>query len=97
MSGHKTVSGLRCSKLISLGFVGVFLGVVLNLAGRARVAHLNVEQSWPLARHSGRTNGASPKSRKRDARATSRSTCTMIYHVTMRLRAAAADRSTFSH
>ena len=33
MSGHKTVSGLRCSKLMSLGFVGVFLGVVLNLAG----------------------------------------------------------------
>ena len=36
VSGHKTVSGLRCSKLMSLGFVGVFLGVVLNLAGRAR-------------------------------------------------------------
>ena len=32
MSGHKTVSGLRCSKLMSLGFVGVFLGVVVNLA-----------------------------------------------------------------
>ena len=49
VSGHKTVSGLRCSKLMSLGFVGVFLGVVVNLAGRARMAVRTLQRAGAMS------------------------------------------------
>ena len=55
VTGHKTVSGLRCSKLMSLGFVGVFLGVVVNLAGHARMAVRTLQRAGAMKPKSRRT------------------------------------------